>query len=284
MKRAVVVYLDNNQDQMKLFRCLYTSYKFINSIDTDLVVFGHPFALTMIPNDCIKINLPPEEEFPFNEYRFINSLSCLTKKEANFLDGYDFILRTDVDTLLTPAWNQYYPEGYKTGKGVYANHFSVKQKILEVAERLQLNHQGIFNIGSTHYGKSSLVKEVCNTATKVTSYLLNSEFKNYIGQWPQWYRGVSSMYAAEIATNHHVQSIQIDPKNLDVESTLGNPITDQPHIHFWHTHKIFSKFVFLNGGYNQFHYSSIQTDRINTYCLSIALLSSKEFNINENQT
>lgn len=37
-----------------------------------------------------------------------------------------------------------------------------------------------------------------------------------VGQWPEWWRGVTSLYAAELAVNHLVPELTDDYRNQEV--------------------------------------------------------------------
>lgn len=271
MKRAVVVYLEDKRNLMTQFCCLYTSIKHIQSEDTDLVVFGTREALRKIPEDCIKIESPPiSYEKDWNNYHYINSISCLTDDRANFLDEYDLILRTDVDTFMTPAWNDYYPDVFTVGRGSYANE-SVKERLVKVSNNLGLRHHGIHNIGSTHYGPASLIRDVCKLSLSTAKHIMDHEFKEGPGQWPNWYMGVISMYSGEIAVNHLVDDVLINGEKLDYGSTSSNTVTNHPHIHCWHTNEMFSKFRFFDGAYKHLTVDGLNPNIVKEYCLHIAL-------------
>ncbi|MCM3735098.1 hypothetical protein M3215_04525 [Bacillus cytotoxicus] len=280
MRRAVVVFVEDNKHLLLQLGCLYTSLKYIQSNDTDLVVFGTKEALKKVPDDCIKVecelaNNPPE----FLRYRFINSISCLAGEQAAFLNHYDYILRTDADTFLTPAWNSFYPALYTVGRGGYVNDEKTRSNLKRISSQFHLRHQGLHNLGSTHYGNASLVREVCKLATTITAHILTEEFKDDEGKWPSWYRGVASMYGCEIAANHFVDQITIDPKRLDFGSASPESIDDHPHIHCWHTNNMFSKFQFTAGKYDDLSTDHLDINRIKDYCLFIALKSKQFFHI-----
>lgn len=277
MKRAVVIYLEDKLNLMIQFSCLYTSIKHIRSKDTDLVVFGTREALRKVPEDCIKIESQPiSYSHEWKNYHFINSISCLTDDKATFLDEYDLILRTDADTFITPSWNNYYPEHFTVGGGGYAHDISVKDRLIKVADSLGLKHQGIHNIGSTHYGNASLVRDVCKLSVSTAKHLLHHEFKEGPGQFPLWYIGVVSMYSGEVAVNHLVDKVVIDDKKLDYYSDSSDNISDHPHIHSWHTNEIFSKFRFYDGKYNHYPTSNLDQNIIKYYCLYTALKARHE--------
>jgi hypothetical protein len=280
MRRAVVVFVEENKHLLLQLGCLYTSLKYIQSNDTDLVVFGTKEALKYVPDDCIKVECKVADSPPeLLHYRFINSISCLIGEQADFLDQYDYILRTDADTFLTPAWNSFIPSLYTVGRGGYVNDEKTRSNLKRISSQFGLRHQGLHNLGSTHYGNARLVRDVCELATTMTAYILTDEFKNGEGQWPSWYRGVASMYGCEIAANHFVDQIKIDAERLDYGSASSESIDNHPHIHCWHTNNMFSKFQFTAGNYDNLNKNHLNINTIKDYCLFIALKSKEFFHV-----
>jgi len=278
MRRGIVVYIEDKRDLLLQFGCLYTSLQYINAKNTDLIVFGTREALKKIPNDCKKYEFVPASVPPeFGKYPFINSLSCLLSNDGKVLDKYDYILRSDVDTFLTPSWNDFFPEEYTVGKGAYAFTDEVKNSILRVSNHFGLNHRGLHNLGSTHYGKPDQVREVCRLAVTIAEYLLTEEFKKTEGKWPGWYRGVTTMYSCEMALNHLIPKIRREPEKLDFESHSTSSIKGHPHIHCWHTDLLFSKFQFSKGKYDHIKKQHLNLQLVHDYCLYIALLSKEVF-------
>lgn len=274
MKRAVVVFLEAKRDLMLQFGCLYTSFKYVASMDTDLVVFGTPEALNKIPDDCIKVECVPESDFPeWGGYHYINSISCLAGENAEFLNQYDLLLRSDVDTFLTPAWNNFYPSLYTVGGGGYVNDDDTKNNLRRIAGLFGLRHKGLHNIGSTHYGYAPLVREVCQLSLTVARHIFTKEFDNGEGAWPGWYKGVTTMYSSEIAVNHLVDEILVEQGKLDYYSTSKDSVLEHPHIHCWHTDEMFSKFWFWAGRYDNLSIDGLCLDSIRDYCLYMALKS-----------
>lgn len=277
MKRAIVVFIENKPHLMLQFGCLYTSLKYIQSKDTAMVVFGTPEALKKVPEDCIKIESEAVSYKPeWQNYHYINSIHCLTDKDSEVLGTFDLLLRTDVDTFLTPAWNSYYPQTYQAGRGGYVNDMATRNKLFSIASALGLRHQGIFNIGSTHYGAANLVRDVCKVSMTVASYIFENEFKDGEGSWPGWYKGVTSMYACEIAVNHCVDHLTIDHQKLDFGSAGQETVKDHPHIHCWHTDVMFSKFMFEAGKYDHLSTDQLDLNKVCDYCLYIALKSKQD--------
>ena len=278
MKRAVVIFMEKKRDLLLQFGCLYTSLKQIQSKDTDLVVFGTKEVLALLPDDCVKLecekaNHPPE----LLKYPRINSIYCFTSENAKELENhYDVILRTDVDTFLTPAWNHYYPTTYTVGKGEYATYQIVKDNIKRVASELGLNHQGLHNLGATHYGETKLVIDVSTLAVTIAKHLLTKEFKVDKGKWPYWYGGVINMYSNEIAVNHLIRDVSIDRTQLDFESTSSDSVMNHAHLHCWHTDNVFSKFKFAAGKYDKLATDNLDRSKIKDYCLSTALTAKRD--------
>lgn len=277
MRRAVVVFLEDKRELMLQFGCLYTSLKYTKSKDTDLVVFGTPEALKKIPDDCIKIECNLVDNPPFwLSHRYINSVSCFVSEHSQILEKYDFLLKSDVDTFLTPAWNSYYPKAYSVGKGSYIYSQEVIAKIKKISKDLGLVHRGIHNVGSTHYGPPALLREVCGLSASVAGHIMTQEFKDGPGQWPGWYQGVTLMYSNEIAVNHFVPDVSLDYEKLDYDSVSHHATKLHPHIHCWHTDVVFSKFQFIAGNYNHMRTENLDLSKIKDYCLYIALKSRKE--------
>jgi hypothetical protein len=277
MKRALVIYLEDKPSLMLQFGWLYTSLNYIQAKDTDLVVFGTKEALNKVPEDCIKVECEPiSYKDGWKNYHYINSISCVADDNADFLEEYDLLLRTDADTFLTPAWNHYYPELYTVGRGAYVHDDDVKERIKRVAQSLGLSHREIHNIGATHYGHAPLVREVCRLAVSIAKHILDHEFNDGPGEWPGWWWGVTSMYSSEIAVNHLVEKFIIDGQKLDYFSTSSDSIFNHPHIHCWHTDKMFSKFYYEAGLYDHFSIDDLDCTIVKDYCLYIALKAKEE--------
>lgn len=277
MKRGIVLYLEDKRNLMLQFGCLYTSLKHIQSNDTDLIVFGTKQALSKVPEDCIKIECKPaSDQPPWFNYHYINSISCLTGDGLDIIDKYDLLLRSDVDTFLTPAWNSFYPDLYTVGGGGYVNDEDTKTRLKNISNQFGLRHRGIHNIGSTHYGYAPLVRDVCKVAMKVALHIFTREFPDGEGAWPGWYKGVTTMYASEIAVNDLVEQFRIDRAKLDYYSTSSESVDAHPHIHCWHTDDMFSKFWFWAGKYDNMSTDDLDLGKVRDYCLYMALKSRRE--------
>lgn len=147
---------------------------------------------------------------------------------------YTYILKTDLDVVLTPRWNTHYPDGFETGLGAYNNDNNTKQRLHEVALRLQLPslNSYLYNIGTSWYGGSKEIINIARLTVSINKELLKHEFKNFTGEWPGFFRGVTLLYASEIAINHLVDKIIINANDLDYNSDSNSKTVNHTHIHF----------------------------------------------------
>jgi len=140
-----------------------------------------------------------------------------------------------------------------------------------VAAEFGLSHRGLHNIGATWHGPTAQVLAVGRLMVPLMKYFITVEFNRRHGKWPGWYRGVSSMYASEIAINHLIDAVRIEPDQLDFPSTSGEPIDGHPHIHCWHTGELFSKRHFEAGLYRGLDLGGLDTTIVKAYCLHMAM-------------
>ena len=270
--RAVVCYLDDNLDQLKSFHLMVKSLNYIKVLNTDLVVFYNPsIDISTLPKKIYKHKIIYKIFYneQNNNYKYLNSLECLV--DQNFLLKYNLLLKTDVDVLFTESWNSFYVNLFTTGQGCYSNKDDViiQEKINYIHEKLQLKKRENYqlNIGSTWYGASNLVLECARLATNITRIILDMfSQEDTNGKWPGWYRGVSTMYASEIAINCKVQRFVVSDK-LDHPSTSTNKCHNHPHIHCWHTNKDFSKFKYYNDKYTDIKIEKLDITTIRDYCM-----------------
>ena len=175
----------------------------VESDDTDLVVMGPPDVLGRFPDDVVRLEQRVVADDPeWFGYRFSNAIACLNGAHAHNLDRYSHILHTDVDTFITPSWNDFRPDGFMCGGGGYGSDApDVAERIQAVAAELGLTHRGLVNTGATWYGPTSQVRRVGALTEMLTRHILSRHFRTDPGEWPHWYHGVALLYAAEIAIN-----------------------------------------------------------------------------------
>ncbi|KRZ15377.1 Troponin T, partial [Trichinella zimbabwensis] len=248
----------------------------------DLLVFCMKSSCSFMPPDCIVLqngkmktadqahrNLPtcyiiPTEEFK-HRYSSVNSYAFLNAPEVSDLEKqYDYFIRTDIDSFLSPALLLFKLDNETpiiTGHGGYCTAYTT-HRLHALAKRLQLNHQKIHCPGSTWFGKSDVIIKLANLSAHLAMIIYDNEFdaKKYpelrpffknsaFGQWPEWWKPVSSMYAQELALNHLIKNFTthfIQKDLLDVESCRQSSIFNHLHIHTWHDDCEFQKFKFLN--------------------------------------
>jgi hypothetical protein len=233
-------------------------------------------VLAPLPEDLVKIPQRPATDDPvWQGYRYINSITSVNGAGAELLDRYTHILRTDVDCFITPAWNLFYPTAFTFATGGYSNDDEIRQHIRDIAAEYGLAYHGIENIHSTWYGPTAVVRRACAFSEMLAKHILTHCFANDEGQWPGWYRGVTTMYSGEIAVNHCAPDAQRS-ELLDAGSASTESITRYPHIHCWHTERDFSKHRFMGGGYNREDARNLDMDVIRDYCLALSFESLEE--------
>ncbi len=148
-------------------------------------------------------------------------------------------------------------------------------RLRAVAAEFGFVHRGLTNTGATWYGPTALVRRVAAATEMLTRYILDRHFRDQAGAWPGWYRGVSSLYGAEIAINHCAPQAAKTPL-LDMVSTSRAPIADCVHIHCWHTDDDFSKHKFMAGGYRNIDERRLDDRIVADYALSMSLQSLRD--------
>lgn len=273
-RRAVTCFVEDRPHLVQQVLALRLSWLSTCSPNTDLVVFGPEEVLARLPDDLVKIEQrPATDDAVWGGYRYINALACLNGARAEELERYSHILRTDVDTFITPAWNAFYPSTFTYGDGArYASDDSVCQRVRDVAAEYGLVHRGMTNIGSTWYGPTAVVRRAAGFAEMLTRHLLTHHFASEPGEWPGWYRGVALKYAGEIAVNHCAPDAQRS-ELLDAPSTSSESIDRYAHIHCWHTDQMFSKHTFMRGGYARDDTKTLDKNVIRDYCLALSVQS-----------
>ena len=271
-RRAIVCFVDDRPDLVQQALALRHSWLHAQSPDTDLVVMGPAPALARLPDDVVKIRQRPvDEDAAWRGYRYANSIVCMNGDGAEQLDRYTHLLRTDVDTFITPAWNDFHPADFTCGNGGYANG-DVGRRIRGIAAQYGLVHRGLTNVGSTWYGPTEVVRRASAIAEMLTKHILEHHFTTDDGGWPGWYRGVALLYAGEIAVNHCAPDARRSAM-LDVRSTSQDPVSGCVHIHCWHTDDRFSKHAFVAGRYTLADARDLDLEVVRDYCMAMSFRS-----------
>jgi hypothetical protein len=268
--RAIVCFIEDKRFLIEQALALRESWLYSECTDTDLVIMGPAIALAGIPDDVVKIEQRPVSGDPeWLAYECSNSIACMNGENARILDRYSHILRSDVDTFVTPAWNSFRPDEFVYGRGFYSDP-AVSKNIRRIADDFGLLHRGLTNVGSTWYGPTALVRRACALSEMLLRHILLNEFGDQQGQWPGWWRGVSLLYASEIAINHLVPNA-MKTDQLDAFSTHRKPIESFAHIHCWHTDDKFSKHWFYLDRYTQADAMNLDLNIIPDYAMEMSV-------------
>ena len=272
---AVTTYIDNNEWLIKEFGWLHKSWLYSGSWRTsDIVAFHHPsIPKELLPreNGIQYIPLEPltEKDLSWKDYPFINSTHFLTTPEAATLTGYKYVLKTDNDCFLTPHFPNFRPRLATFGVGLYATESVVVARLAEISAKWGI--RPIFNnVGSTFMAHSNVTLLYAQLHMEYCKKLRAEEFPDGYGTWPQWYFGVLTMYAGQLAANAFFGT-GITMGGLDVHCMAREKMgaTDY-HIHAFHTLDHFSKLNWRQGYYKDYDMSKLDKENIADYCLWIA--------------
>ncbi len=270
---AIVCFVGDRPHLVQQALALRHSWVHAQSEDTDLVMMGPPAALAHIPNDVVKIEQRSVDDDPeWHAYRYADSVLCMNGAGAERLDRYTHVLRTDVDTFITPAWNDYRPSHFEFGRGGYSNDDDVRRRIRDIAARFGLTHRGVESVNSSWYGRTDVVRRASAVNAMLMKHIVTDEFRDGPGAWPGWYWGVSLLYAGEIAVNHCVPDARCSDQ-LDGSPTSQGPTSQFAHIHCWHTPEKFSKHAFMAGGYALADARGLDLDVARDFCMAMSFRS-----------
>lgn len=272
-RRAIVCFVGDRPHLVQQALALRQSWLHARAPDTDLVMMGPPSALARMPDDVVKIEQRSVDDDPeWCNYRYADSVLCMNGAGADRLDRYTHVLRTDVDTFITPAWNEFRPDHFAFGGGGYSNDDDVRQRIQAIAARYGLVHRGLTNVNSTWYGPTEVVRRASAFNAMLMKHIVTDGFADGRGEWPGWYWGVSLLYAGEIAVNHCVPDAR-HADQLDGPNTSQDPISRYAHIHCWHTDEKFSKHAFADGRYTLADVRDLDVRVVRDFCMAMAFRS-----------
>lgn len=255
---AIAVYLENKEHLICEFEVLYES--FIASRlgkRFDILLFHPPNSLIetkynktphIILSPCRSIS--EDKLSSFCGYHYINSINALATDHAKELfTNYKYILKTDCDVVLSPRLRHFYPEFMTVGYGAYCHDDVTREKLATLAAEHSINRQQD-NIGATWMGDSTKVHLACVESMKFATEIWNKWFDNgkFEGKWPSLYRGVTTMYAGELAIQSVCDQI-LKSDMLDASCTNGR-VKSMYNAHMWHTEDDFSKHKWHRGEYD----------------------------------
>lgn len=252
---GVMVYVDNHPRMLEEFQWIYKSWIFSGNWTTsDLIVVHHPDVAHALPLHeegivgvpCLPVSGPASV---FERHHFVNSIACLSGPHVDDVAlRYPYLLRTDADVFLTEhlvAFRPSYP---------------------------------VHGFGSL-LAEASLVVRFLKRQTQWCQMMLRDfghDAANWGETWGCWYRGLSTLYTAEIAARPAGNDFLLPGREriLDVESSCDRRIDSLVfHIHAVHTDDYFSKFAFRAGKYGRVDTSALDLNRINQYCHWLAVTS-----------
>ena len=269
---GVLVYVDDNDAMVQEFFWLYKSLIYSKVLnDCEIVAVCHPSVRNRLPVDSKIIAI---EKLPFSslherwgDYKFINSVGNLADSEVLAVcKKFDVVLKTDCDTFVTQAMKSFQPSGLCFGFGAYAYEDSVRVKLAECSRRWGYPHSGLHNVGASVLGPSEMVCNYLQSHMECCDRLLEEEFKDFRGEWPNWSKQVLSMYAGELAlrlTYPQANSVGLLDHFTNAERRIGSDVL---HIHAWHTDSYWSKHHFREGKYAEMKLEDIDRHTLGGYC------------------
>lgn len=245
-----------------------------------------PSACRLIPGF---VPMHDREDEVLRDYRFANSIDCVVHAAAKgALNMYDKVLRTDMDTFLTPLFASWLPDKFVVGKGAFCfPQFDTCERLHKIADKLGLApgnaSEVVDSIGSTWYGDAATMIKCSQTSMDVMRYLWEHEFnrtEKRRGGWPHWHPGVNSMYSGNIAMNYCARDMGFEkrPDMLDFPSASGQSIGKAVHVHTWQDRNDFSKFVYNEGGYEGVRIADLDLNVTKDYAMYMALDGNREYN------
>lgn len=280
--KAIIVYIDNNQINFEEFSWLYKTWLLWDlHKEYDIVAYVNPKAIEDLKeyigtHDSFLIRplVPVYETNTFwQNYKFANSFYMFNDdKEVEFIkDRYKFIMKTDCDVFLTKHMLGLEPDMVMIGAGGYMQD-NVLEEVLSninrVSKKLKVSNKGLNHIGASIFGKTDILVNIIRNHFQVTKYILSTEWNESPGEWPGWFRGVSSMYAIHIVVNHFLNPHSVSLYSLDSQCYDNKIDSNTYHIHAWHTNSDFSKHKWFKGQYENVEFKEIP-EIAKDYCLCI---------------
>jgi hypothetical protein len=254
-----------------------------DSFKTDLLVFSPPRGFEFAKSigcvmekrtsfadseRCVIVEHVPMSERPgvtdpvISYSRYLDSI--LHFAEYKDFEGYDLLMRSDMDTFLTPGFADWrLPSGkvIAVGRGGYSHSNADRRLGFIMRETLGLKTAGKTNIGSTWYATPEVMVAACMLSVASMRWLDRMEFTEYertqltTDMWPVWYWPVLALYGGHISINQIAPEKVVYQQDNVMEMDYGSTSKDDlrpavKHIHCWHTDEFFSKFAFAVGKYN----------------------------------
>ena len=182
---------------------------------------------------------------------FMNSVEFLVDDAAAMLDAYSFVMRTDADTFVTPAFVRWRPTQFHTGVGAYCHLEGTQKRLVEWAGRLGVRHRGMHNLGASWYGAARDIRRAARLAARLTAALYEHAFdnkQNFDG-WPLWHYGVALLYGSELALNELFATVT-PTAMIDTPTDQHVSVNSAFLYHSYQTGLFFSKLAFAKHSYD----------------------------------
>lgn len=272
---VVFVHQDNNYELFGLLQSVMHTPVALTPHD---VVVAHPPQLHLrLPPFCLPLEEWEENHAAlrcivvavedvankrreYQQYGFINSIWAAAAPETAFVAQYRWVLRADQDTFAGPLLHQLIERGIPGGgRGEYDFAPETREHLKQVVRHLGLRDQGWRNICSL-FGPGRFVRDVSTLAMVVTRHMLAHSYvweADGQGTWPQWWRGVTSMYANEIALNELADGTFVHTTKVDYKADR-NERACVAHIHpFQAAGTMFNKWDWNGGKYDKVHVNDV---------------------------
>ena len=212
MTRALMGYLPPTEERfMSELKWFYLSIGYMRStqpanMKTDLIVFTEPSNVDKVvaefnclrtyrtsasdPEACIVIAHVPlkhrevragDAKPPLVEYsNYVDSMLILAEFPTD--SAYEMLLRSDLDTFVTPGFSDWNLTGkfvIATGSGGYGSENVNRHLSWTMTQRLGLKDEGLIGLGSTWYGRSSVMIATAKLTIASMNWLHTQEFNEY---------------------------------------------------------------------------------------------------------
>ncbi|CAK4082777.1 unnamed protein product [Aphanomyces euteiches] len=236
------------------------------------------------PNRCIVVYGYKQVKSKDFDYGFADSINVVAI-ESEATKPYDWILRTDIDTFLTPSFAKWKPLKFTVGSvgGYCFPPRDTCDRLRGIAKKLGLNESPVDDIGSTWYGPAKMIQACGKLSMKVTNHLHLHEFneteksheyaKVKVAGWPRWHYGVLTMYSGHLSIPTCTNSTGFDKRDdlIDYPTFENTSVLEHPHTHARQSFLPFSKFKLREGKYEDIVLSDLDLNKVNDYAMYMAL-------------
>lgn len=280
IKIAITAYVDHIEAEKFADECNLMTYSG-QCLDNrfTFVIYVHPEAAGLIDRyDNVKVvEYTAIENSYYSIYRFAKSLLFVYDYPDPLAD-FDYVIKTDTDTIFTPMMNEFDFESNKifVGTGFYTGTEESLAQLKEVASEFGYEtYERISDMHSTIVGPKQDIIDAMRASDDLCRrmYYYLPEPGEWHGKslWRGHYQtnsGVCSMYATEIVLSSEPYKCRVEViGTIDASSNLPAPWTDFYHYHCYHHDFIYSKHQAKYGSYSEIGTQS--GDSSAAYCMNL---------------